>query len=364
MPILYRYCIMGKNVLLINNGYPSELYPEYTTYISSIEECITASGRSVSKLVIRFERPITPFYKLYKYFLFWLKCATIRTDCDILYINHLPYAFPLILNPFIKHKKVVVHWHGNELTGNGKFVQMVNSILARFVRKAQNIVPSLYFSRKLQTRFGKYGLRIAVSPSGGVDTPKFSPSAIVRQNFAIGYSSELRKDKGADIFLYLIKKCSEIERLTGRTIEFHYIKYGSELSTYLPLLNKFDTKTVKGYAKMPKADMPAFLNSTDLLVFPSQRQGESLGLAALEAMSCGVPVVAHNICAFPEYIKPGVSGELVEIKDSESDQNRAFMAAVVKAIKNIGKYSPRSVVEAHYSQASVISFYRNLFDTL
>lgn len=356
---------MAKNVLLVNNGYPSELYPHYTTYIRSIEECIEASGLGVDKLVISYDRPITPLYKLRQYLRFWIKCLTIRTDCDIIYINHLPFALPIILNPFIARKKMIVHWHGNDLAGSGKFVRITSRFLARFVAKVHNIVPSNYFSRLLHARFAKAPLRVSVSPSGGVDTARFVPAKTDRKNFVIGYASSLSREKGADIFLYLLRNRSEIERLTGRTIEFHYIKYGSELNSYLPELAKFDEKAVIGFDKMPKTDMPTFLNSTDLIIFPSLRRlSESLGLAALEAMSCGVPVVAHNICAFPEYIKPGLSGELVEHSASGQQQCRAFLDAVVKAVNNIHSYSPRQVVEGGYSQTSVTAFYRTLFQSL
>ncbi|MBD5369137.1 MAG: glycosyltransferase family 4 protein [Bacteroides sp.] len=353
---------MGKNVLLINNGYPSERHPQYTTYIRSIEDCLIASGLNVEKLVIRYDRHITPLYKLYKYFLFWIKCLTIRTDCDTIYINHLPFALPIILNPSLARKKLIVHWHGNDLAGYNKFVKFASRFLGRFVSKAHNIVPSLYSGQELTARYGNHGLRVSVSPSGGVDISNFSPAKTIRKKFVISYASELKREKGIGIFLYLINNRKEIERLTGRSIEFHYVKYGSELAGYLPVLDQYDKNIVKGFDKMLKDDVPAFLNSTDLLVFPSLR--DSLGLTALEAMSCGVPVVAHNICAFPEYIKSGVSGELVELKDSESEQNREFLDMVVKVVNNRDSYTPRQIVEANYSRASVISFYRKLFETL
>ena len=355
---------MGDSVLLINNGYPTELYPQYTTYIRSIEKCIIASGLSVDKHVIRYNRRVTTLYKLYKYLIFWSKCLTLRSDCDIIYINHLPYAWPLILNPFIAKKRLIVHWHGNDLICRSRFVRIANRISSRFIRKALNIVPSHYYCRRLKTRFGKNIMRVLVSPSGGVDTLLFSPTKTAGNKLIISYASELNKEKGADTFLYLINNKAEIERVTGRTIEFHYIKYGSELASYLPTLNRFDGSVVKGFDMMPKEDMQTFLNSSNLLVFPSLRESESLGLTALEAMSCGVPVVAHNICAFPEYVIPGVSGELVERFGSETEQNQAFLSAVVKAINNIESYTPRPVVEKDYSQASVISFYRKIFEDL
>ena len=38
----------------------------------------------------------------------------------------------------------------------------------------------------------------------------------------------------------------------------------------------------------------------DFFVFPTEREGESLGLVAIEAMACGTPVIASNYAA-PKY---------------------------------------------------------------
>ena len=355
---------MRKKVLLINNGYPSQRYPEYTSYIRSIEECIIASGQGVDRLIIRFDRPITPIYKLYKYILFWLKCLTIRTACATVYINHLPFAWPLILNPFIRKKRRIVHWHGNDLVGKSILSTITSLFLTRYINNSINIVPSQYFSTLLEKEYPHVKHKVHISPSGGVDTELFSPERNPHKDFTIGFASNLSAEKGADRLIYLIEHKHKIETDTGRRINFHIINYGKEAEYYTDRIQQTDMSCCKVFDRMNKSQIPSFYQTIDLLVFPSQRLGESLGLAALEAMSCGVPVVAHNICAFPEYIKPGVSGELVELNNTESEQNPAFLAAVVKAINNIESYTPRRVVEAGYSQASVISFYRKLFRIL
>ena len=58
------------------------------------------------------------------------------------------------------------------------------------------------------------------------------------------------------------------------------------------------------------------LPQADAFVLPSEY--ESFGLAALEALSCGVPVIASNTGGLPEVVKDGETGFHHEVGDVES----------------------------------------------
>jgi N-acetyl-alpha-D-glucosaminyl L-malate synthase BshA len=59
-----------------------------------------------------------------------------------------------------------------------------------------------------------------------------------------------------------------------------------------------------------------YLPLADLFLFPSQ--SESFGLAALEAMACGVPVVGTRSGGLVEVVEDGVTGHLAEVGDVEA----------------------------------------------
>jgi glycosyltransferase-like protein len=64
---------------------------------------------------------------------------------------------------------------------------------------------------------------------------------------------------------------------------------------------------------VPEDDVPAWYAAADALAFPSVKEG--FGLAVLEAMSAGIPVVTSDLPVFREYLEPGRDALLVPVGD-------------------------------------------------
>ncbi|MCX7592014.1 MAG: glycosyltransferase [Kiritimatiellae bacterium] len=76
-----------------------------------------------------------------------------------------------------------------------------------------------------------------------------------------------------------------------------------------------------------RGDVPALLRTFDVFAYPTTTEG--FGLALVEAMAAGVPVVASNVGGVPEVVTNGVTGLLVEFGDVE-----AFRAEIVRLLND------------------------------
>jgi len=70
-------------------------------------------------------------------------------------------------------------------------------------------------------------------------------------------------------------------------------------------------------------DIVPLLSVSDLMLMPSN--AESFGLAALEAMACGVPVVVTSAGGFPEFIEQGRHGYLCQPGDIDGMTEKALL---------------------------------------
>ena len=101
------------------------------------------------------------------------------------------------------------------------------------------------------------------------------------------------------------------------------------------------------------------LGKSDLFLLPSE--DESFGVAALEAMSCEVPVIASNVGGLRELITDGVDGYLVKVGDVETLAQRSVrILQDPKLQRELGKNARKKVLDK-YTPDIVVPKYEELY---
>jgi N-acetyl-alpha-D-glucosaminyl L-malate synthase BshA len=109
-----------------------------------------------------------------------------------------------------------------------------------------------------------------------------------------------------------------------------------------------------------KVDVVApLLSSADLFLLPSQ--SESFGLSALEALACGVPVVASRAGGLPEVVKDGETGALCAVGDVD-----AMAGAALDILRDPERWAAMSAAAAadareRFSERDVVARYEAFY---
>jgi glycosyltransferase involved in cell wall biosynthesis len=166
----------------------------------------------------------------------------------------------------------------------------------------------------------------------GVPIPPSLPSAEDRRSarehwglspgdFAVGYMGAFTHEKGQDVAV------AALNLLEMTSVRLILAGDGPLRSSIAPN----PRVQLPGYVE----DKTTLLQALDLFVMPSR--SEAWGLAALEAMSYGVPVIASAVGGLKEFVEDGVSGWLVPPDDST-----ALAKAIAEARPFVGSFGKRA----------------------
>jgi len=182
-------------------------------------------------------------------------------------------------------------------------------MLRRFYRRCDAlVVPSESFAQVLRDQRMNYDIDIW---SRGVDRAIFHPGqrsmewrrglGIADSEVVVGFHSRLVMEKGLDVF------SDTIDELRRRKIAHRVLVVGDGparqwLETRLP------DAIFGGF--MAGQELGRAVASMDVLFFPSTT--ETFGNVSLEAMACGLPVVASAATGSQNLVDDGVSGRLIQ----------------------------------------------------
>jgi N-acetyl-alpha-D-glucosaminyl L-malate synthase BshA len=272
---------------------------------------------------------------------------------------HVHYAVPHAIGAYLARQvlgaaapKVIVTLHGTDITRIGADPKF--SSLVRFAVLACDGItaPSGWLAAEA---CGQLGLpretSIEVIPNF-VDTQRFR---VVR-----------RESTPAERILIHVsnfrplKRIEDVVRIFARIrsempARLHLVGDGPERPRVEGLVNSLGlADDVKFFGE--GADVAEVLRWSDVFLLPSDT--ESFGLGALEAMACGVPVVASNVGGLPEVVRHGETGFLAPVGDLEEMARQVRRLLTDADLHARMSHAARSRVEAHFQLEPAVDRYQ------
>lgn len=106
-------------------------------------------------------------------------------------------------------------------------------------------------------------------------------------------------------------------------------------------------------------DVVSLLSVADLFLLPSEQ--ESFGLAALEAMACGVPVVGCRVGGLPEVVVDGETGFLVPVGDAAAVAARSIELLADPKRHDLFSAMATDRARTHFCSDLVVPLYEKLY---
>jgi len=168
--------------------------------------------------------------------------------------------------------------------------------------------------------YKKYPAKFKEIPYG-VDTDKFSPAikkdSQIKNILFVGALDKAHYFKGVNILL------KAISRFQISDFRFQIVGDGDLKTSYEKLAEKLDIKDrVEFLGKISDEELPRIYQQADLLVLPSINKNEAFGLVLLEAMACGVPVIASDLPGVRTVFEDGRQGLLCKPGDVSDLKNK------------------------------------------
>jgi N-acetyl-alpha-D-glucosaminyl L-malate synthase BshA len=334
-------------------------------------------GRAALAEGVQLHRVAVPQYPLFDHAPYEMAVAGTIVDVATAYgldVLNVHYAVPHAASAYMAHRvlgsaapRCVVSLHGTDVTRVG-LEPSIRAVTRFAISAAEAItVPSQFLRDAAIELLGAETVqRIAVLPNF-VDTEAFKPAPSPQP----GMIAALFSGAADGPTLMHVSNFRPVKR-TGDLIEL-LARVRRRMPARLVLIGDGPERAATAAQAAARglgdhvralgavADLPGLLCCADAFVLTSE--SESFGVAALEALSSGVPVFAYRVGGLPEVVAPGC-GELVAPFDVEALAQAVTAALADPSRLRALRRAARDHAVAHFDRAAALNRYETCFQEL
>ena len=289
------------------------------------------------------------------------KAIKMQKDYDVVNL-HLPMLEAGIISALGDKKKIVSMYHCDIDLAPGLINNMIKGIMLKMNTWG------LKNSRKVLVTTVDYGKHSKIAykfedKMVEVHTPikEYHRVEVERadQFKRIGFCGRIVSEKGIDVLLQAYKLVAEqrddVKLVIGG--DYQNIAGGSIFPQLQALIETENIKNVEFLGKIPEEKMAEFYSSLDVFCLPSINPLEAFGMVQIEAMLCGVPVVASDLYGVRTIVGNTGMGLVCKKGDAQS-----LADCIMKILDDPEKYT-KSHQEIHdlYSTEWCVNAYLKCF---
>ena len=311
-------------------------------------------------------------YPLFKYPPFTLSAACKMIDIaenNKLDVLHVHYAVPWAVCAHLAREvvseggiklKIVTTLHGTDITLVGSEPEFFKMTKFGIQRSDAVTAVSSYLKKATQDTFGVNGPIDVIH--NFIDSERFHPRSPASR------CKNLLAPAGEKLLIHVsnfrpVKNIPDVIRtfaMLRKSIPCRLLMVGE--GPELPAARSLSAElgVAKDVVFMGRQQaVEDILACADVFILPSAF--ESFGLSALEAMSCGLPVIATEIGGLGEVVTPGVDGWLCAVGDYQCMAMHAHELLVNdKKREAMGQAARKKAVE-HFSPQKIVTQYEDVY---
>ncbi|WP_042471037.1 glycosyltransferase [Bacillus ndiopicus] len=316
-----------KKALIISNMYPTNEHLAYGVFVKNQVSQLNEAG--IETVIAVNDNPATGKKNVIKKYAKWALnvLTTFRKNRHNISLTHAHYVFPSGMFSYYLKKRYnvpyIVTAHGGDINKMAKKSARIKGYTTKILQHADHVIAvGEELAQTIQADYGVESERLSVM-SMGINRNVFKQTDKQQMQQALAmdpkctnflFVGNIIEEKGV---IELVTAFQQLEKVHAGKAVLYCVGSTKDTSFTAKVKSLVESEHIHFIEPIPQAELARYFQAADVFVLPSYIEG--LGLVALEAMSCGTPVIASSVGGLKYMLADG-AGVLVPPKNAAALQ--------------------------------------------